>query len=181
MKTAKRTLSVLLALVMAFSAFSMVGSAANNAVTSVEATGDASGKITFGLNVLKDGVAVSDGGTLSPGDVVDVQLKIGTDFYLGYLSTEVLYDSNYFEPYLDGAAYTTDPGNTFKPTDNKYFIEKLESGAPTAGALDGNSYTLFDTIMPVASGGWNGLVNKEAMSRWSRSGCLSTPVRKSTA
>ena len=160
MKMAKQTLAVLLALVMAFSAFSIVGSAANNEVTSIEATGDATGKITFGLNILKDGVAVSDGDTLSPGDVVDVQLKIGTDFYCGFLQTEVLYDTDYFEPYLGTDAYTTDPGNTFKPTDGKYFIQKLETGAPTAQAVNGSYYTLFQTILPEASGGYNGLVNK---------------------
>ena len=164
MKTAKRALSVLLAFMLAFGAFGMIGSAANNAVTSIAASADsgAQGKMTFGLNILKNGTALGDGDTLSPGDVVDVQLKIGTDFYLGFLSTEILYDSDYFEPYLDGAAYTTDPGNTFAPTDGKFFIQKMEDGAPVAQAANGNSYSLFDTLMPDASGGLNCLVNKSS-------------------
>ncbi|MBQ7546689.1 MAG: InlB B-repeat-containing protein [Clostridia bacterium] len=162
MKLAKQTLAVLLAFVMAFSAFSIVGFAANNAVTSIDVSADsgAQGKMTFGLNVLKDGAALSDGDTLSPGDVVDVQLKIGTDFYLGFLSTEILYDSDYFEPYLDGAAYTTDPGNTFAPSDGKYFIQKITDNAPVAQSVNGSYYSLFDTLMPDASGGLNCLVNK---------------------
>lgn len=65
MKLAKQTLAVLLAFVMAFSAFSIVGFAANNAVTSIDVSADsgAQGKMTFGLNVLKDGAALSDGDT----------------------------------------------------------------------------------------------------------------------
>ena len=164
MKLAKQTLAVLLAFVMAFSVFSIVGSAANNATTSIEASADsgAQGKMTFGLNILKDGAALSDGDTLSPGDVVEVQLKIGTDFYLGFLSTEILYDSDYFEPYLDGEAYTTDPGNTFAPSDGKYFIQKITDGAPVAQATNNSYYNLFQTLMPDASGGLNCLVNKAA-------------------
>ena len=101
MKLAKQTLAVLLALVMAFSAFSVVGSAKHNAEATIEPIGDngkinATGTVTYGLDVYKvtgDGLeALEDGAALQPGDVVEVQLCFGTDFYAGLISTPIWYD-----------------------------------------------------------------------------------------
>ena len=162
MKLAKQTLAVVLALVMAFSAFSVVGSAKFNSSTTTEAVNPATGTIKYGLDLYKvtsDGLdALSEGDALQPGDIVEVQLKFGTDFYLGLLSTQVYYDSTYFEPALDGEVYTDSPANTFLEANS--FIKMIEEDAPVAETITGIPATLFDTITPAEKTGIAGYVNK---------------------
>ena len=157
MKTAKRTLAVLLTILMVFGSFGVVGSAKGNTSEVIEPVADGNGTVTYGLDIYKDGKKVADGDTLSPGDVVEVQLAFGTDFYVGLLSTIIFYDSNYFQPYLDDAPYTESPGNTFKEGG---YIKTIEENAPTTVTTDGRTVTLFDTITPVDNNGYQGLVNK---------------------
>ncbi|MBQ7542670.1 MAG: hypothetical protein IJT44_10320, partial [Clostridia bacterium] len=165
MKLAKQTLAVLLALVMAFSAFSIIGSAKSNASDTVDEL-DGAGTMTFGLDVYKGGVKVENGGTLSPGDVVEVRLSIGTDFYPTFLSTEVLYDSNFFEPALNGEVLTVanTPDNAFSDNEANDFIQKLVDGAPKSATVTGQQANLFETVAKLASGGYNGLVNKDGIA-----------------
>ena len=158
MKTAKRSLAVLLACMMMLGSFGLVGSAKFNTSTTSEPTNSAVGTVTYGLDIYKDGTLLADGALLSPGDVIDVQLKFGTDFYLGLLSTMVYYDSTYFEPALDGVAYTDSPANTF--LEENSFIKMLTEDAPVAQTIKGEDVTLFDTITPAEKTGIAGYVNK---------------------
>ena len=182
MKLAKQTLAVLLALVMAFSAFSVVGSAKHNAEATIEPIGNngkinATGTVTYGLDVYKvtgDGLeALEDGAALQPGDVVEVQLCFGTDFYAGLISTPIWYDSTYFEPYAEGDVYPYKPGNAFAPdgkpieekgdgTDIPYF-KLLEENAIPAETANGITATLFDTIAPADKQGYIGHIGKDAV------------------
>ena len=176
MKTAKRTLAVLLACLMLFGSFGMVSSAKHNAEATIEPVGgtaatSAHGTVTYGLDVYKvtdDGLEeLQDGAALQPGDVVEVQLAFGTDFPLGMLSTPIWFDSTYFEPYADGAPFTAMPGNTFAPDPETegtdvLFIKNLEENAEPVQTENGISATLFDTIAPVDKQGYTGHVNKDA-------------------
>ncbi|MBQ7542663.1 MAG: hypothetical protein IJT44_10285, partial [Clostridia bacterium] len=166
MKIAKRTLSVLLAVLMVFGSFGIMGSAKSNANDKIDPVNATDGKMAFGLDVYKDGVKVENGGTLSPGDVVEVQLSIGTDFYPTFLSTEVLYDSNFFEPAVNGEvlAVADTPDNAFSENEANDFLKKLVDGAPTSATVSGTQANLFDTVAKLASGGYNGLVNKDGIA-----------------
>ncbi|MGN0635055.1 MAG: hypothetical protein ACI4I5_02440, partial [Acutalibacteraceae bacterium] len=108
MKMAKRSLAVLLSLVMAFSVFSVTGSAYWNAGSAgiVPETAEGAGTVTYGMDVYKDGTKVEQGSTLSPGDVIEVRISFSTDFYTFFLQVPVYFDSTYFTPAIDGVPYT---------------------------------------------------------------------------
>ncbi|MBR5620168.1 MAG: hypothetical protein IKW76_10565, partial [Clostridia bacterium] len=172
MKTAKRTLAVLLACLMVFGSFGMVGSAKFNTSTTIDPVnpGDSgNGTITYGLDIYKVGdeglTKLADGDTLSPGDVIEVQVAFGTDFYMGALTGQIYYDSDYLQPALNGKAYTvTDSGNIWEEDNqsNPPFMKQLTEDLPKATTNDG-LYTvdLFGALTPIELGGLKGIVNKD--------------------
>ena len=155
MKMAKRALAVVLSLVMAFSVFSIVGSAAMNTTTVYNGNENT---MKQGLDIFKvvDGTPVetelTSGTNLEPGDVIEVRVKIGTDFYAQSVSNHVCYDSTMFALYLDGARYTTiDTGNYKTETG---FFKTYEDSVQTVDGL-----TWYDTLMSDANNGRTGTTN----------------------
>ncbi|MDD6062218.1 MAG: hypothetical protein PUB99_06350, partial [Oscillospiraceae bacterium] len=114
MKMAKRSLAVLLSLVMAFSVFSVSGSALwNDGDSGLRAPADGLGTVTYGLDVYKDGTKVESGSTLSPGDLVEVRVSFGTDFYTTFISSPVYFNSTYFELVKQDGTTKTDNTDGF--------------------------------------------------------------------
>ena len=56
-------------------------------------------------NTTTNGTIVT--GTVSQGDIINVTVNLETNYIVGSHSAIVYYDSNYFEPAMDGKAYTT--------------------------------------------------------------------------
>ena len=157
MKMAKRALAVVLSLVMAFSVFSIVGSAAMNTTKVYEGNGNT---ITQGLDIFKvvDGTPVetelASGSNLEPGDVIEVRVKIGTDFYAQSVSNHICYDSTIFAPYLNGARYTT--VDTANYGTNTGFFKTYEDSVQKVDGL-----TWYDTLMSDANNGRIGTTNTQ--------------------
>ena len=158
MKMAKRTLAVVLALLMAFSVFSIVGSASEyNPTYTKPELWDGAGTITYGLDVYKvEGSSytkLDSGVTLAPGDVVEVRVSFGTDFITSSVNTLVFYDTKYFVPYKNGAQTTTMDGEIFKSG----FAKTYEADAPVGELANGGTATFYQTLS--AAGGLTGGVN----------------------
>ena len=153
MKMAKRSLAVLLALLMAFSVFSVSGSALwNDGDAGVRAESTPGlGTITYGVDIYKDGTKVENGSTLSPGDLVEVRVSFGTDFYTSFISAPVYFDSTYFDLAIDGVV-KTDKTDGFLAGLIKTYDGQVKTSDEITNA-SGQPSSFYDTLLSEANGG----------------------------
>ena len=155
MKKIQRLLSVILSVCMAFSAFSLAAAAQDE--TQLPPVRSDAGTITYGLEICKvTGNAFSPlaaDAALKPGDVVEVRVLFGTDFYAQLINCLVLYNTDYFAPYADGSALNGADSTPFRSG----AFQTYRDTAPRVTLQSGAQGTFYDTLS--VSAGLTGTTN----------------------
>ncbi|MCR5484044.1 MAG: InlB B-repeat-containing protein [Clostridiales bacterium] len=165
MKITRRILAVVLACLMAFGGFSVAVNAEGLRVGN-----DTLGTTTYGLKFYKyvDGkpstTELEDGATLSKGDIIDVAVLFGTDFYTHAVSVQVVFDKRVYNTYdlVSGKLAATTAKNT-KIWDSYVRTPDLDNiEAAQAESIDGTKYDFFDTLSSNDSAAYTGSTNNNA-------------------